>query len=82
MLKMAVLKMLKKTKQSKSKNKNKTNKQCIAIILYKWKLSLFGRDGIKQAKALFSLWSLKQNKFQKYKKKLKEMLLESSFVME
>ena len=43
MLKMLVLKMLmlKKTKKNKTK--------CIAIIYYKQKLSLFGKDDTKQA---------------------------------
>ena len=27
-------------------------KQCVAIIYYKWKLSLFGKDDTKQAKSL------------------------------
>ena len=71
MSKMAVLKMLKKTKQSKSKNKNKTNKQCIAIILYKWKLSLFGRDGIKQAKGLIFIVVPQAEQVPKVQKKAK-----------
>ena len=44
------------------------------VNIYKYELSLFGRDDTKQAKALFSLWSLKQNNFRKYKKEKKKML--------
>ena len=40
MVKMLVLKML------------MLKKLCIAIIYYKWKLSLLGRDDTKQAKSL------------------------------
>ena len=51
------------------------------INIYKYKLSLFDRNNTKQAKDLFSLWSLIQNNFQKYKKNKKktkrcQMLLE------
>ena len=70
-------------------NKNKKNyaKQLV-IINANW-VFLAGTTQSKQ-KALFSLWSLKRNKFQKYKiqkkattkTKLKKMLLEPSFVME
>ena len=42
----------------------------IYIYIYKYRLSLFGGD------YLFSLWSVKQNNFQKYKKKRCQMLLE------
>ena len=70
MLKMLVLKML-------LKNKN-INKTIHSNIYYKRKLSLFGRDVTQdKQKSLFSLLSLKQNKFQKLDK-LKEMLLEPS----
>ena len=34
------------------KDAEKKKKQCIAIIYYKWKLNLFGRDDTKQAKSL------------------------------
>ena len=47
--------------------KKEKKKLCIAIIYYKCKLSLFGRDNTKQVKSLIFLWSLKQNKFQQYK---------------
>ena len=47
--------------------KKEKKKLCIAIIYYKCKLILFGRDNTKQVKSLIFLWSLKQNKFQQYK---------------
>ena len=58
------------------KNKTKT-KQCVAIIYFKRKLSLFRKDHTRQAKRLLLLWFLKKYKFQKLKK-VKEMLLEPS----
>ena len=62
-------------------------KQCIAIIYYKCKLSLFGRDDTKQAKSLIFIVVPKTEQVPKVKKKqkktkLKEMLLEPSFLME
>ena len=81
MLKILVLKMLGEKKERKRK--------CIAIIYYKCKLSLFGRDDTKQAKCFNFIVvpqaeqvskSTKINK--KKSKKLKEMVLEPSFVME
>ena len=61
-------------------------KQCIAIIYYKCKLSLFGSDDTKQAKSLIFIVVPKTEQVPKVKKKkktkLKEMLLEPSFLME
>ena len=49
----------------------------MAIIYYKQKCSLFGKDDIRQEKSIVFIVPLKQNKFQKLKK-LKEVLLEPS----
>ena len=54
------------------RKKIKDKKECIVAIYYKCELSLFGRVTQNKQKALFSLCSMKQNKFQKYKKKKKK----------
>ena len=65
------------------KKEKRKQKQCIVIIHYKCKLSLFGRDDTKQAISLVFIVVPQAEQIPKIqKKKLKEMLLEPSFVME
>ena len=47
-------------------------KQCIAIIYYKWKLNLFGRDDTKQAKSLIFIVVPQAEQVPKVQKKKKE----------
>ena len=73
MLKMLVLKIL------------MLKKQCIAMIYYECKLSLFSTGDTKQAKKPYfhcGPLSRTSSKSTKKQKKLKDMLLEPSFVME
>ena len=46
-------------------------KQCIAIIDYKWKLSLFGRDYTRQAKSLIFIVVPQAEQVPKVQKKTK-----------
>ena len=70
--------LIKKTKQNKTKQK----KQCIAIIYYKCKLSLFARDDTKQVKSVVFIVVCQAEQVPKVQKNAKKMLLELSFVME
>ena len=68
---MLVLKVLVFKNINNNNNKNRTKKQFMAIIYYKQRLSLFGRDDTRQAKSLIFIVVPQAEQVRKVTKKTK-----------